>query len=156
MKVELTDIEIRLAKAVGRSRWRNNQRNGIPTRKVAKKSWQSDVDIHINGMAGEIVFAKAANLYPDLETTRPKDIDFTLPDGVTIDVKTTTYPKGNLIAPRLNGAEIYVLVTGTLPNYVIVGWATKEELEASPIDTGFKLGREHLHPIELLLANEAD
>ena len=76
-----------------------------------------------------MVFAKACNLYPDLGVV-PGKFDFTL-HGCTVDVKTTKYPNGKLLvshSKKLEDCDVYVLITGSMPSYVIAGWMYNHEI----------------------------
>ena len=65
------------------------------------------------------------NIYPDLTIgTDVPDFDCILPSGERIDVKTTKYRNGHLIATTnkiKHPPDIYVLVIGTFPEYCIIG-----------------------------------
>lgn len=123
MVITLNTAEQRLAKYVGRERDLNGRRNGFTNRKLGP---QSDEQTDLEGVAAEIAFARHFNVYPDLDIdcTEYPDFDAVLPNGLKVDVKTTTYPNGRLIvAPwkDVDAVDAYVLVVGEFPTYRIVG-----------------------------------
>jgi len=88
----------------------------------------------LEGVAAEIAFGRMRNLFPDLSIgPRSGGPDFIGRDGSGIDVKTTTYDDGQLIAtPKKagdDGVDWYVLMVGTFPGpYEFKGYASREEL----------------------------
>lgn len=129
MKVTLNNIEQRLAHSIAKERYNNNRKAGVVDVKVGK---QSNEEVDLYGMAGEIVVANVLNLYPDF-TTQPRSggYDLLMHDGRRIDVKTTQYVTGRLITTMKKTGEdvdIYILVIGTFPNFEVKGWATSEEM----------------------------
>ena len=129
--VILNDAEQKLAKYVAKGRYKNARSNGVKDGKMGDQSnWQTDLE----GVAAEIAYCKYANLYPDLEIDDPANLpihDSISPKGHTIDVKSTTYEDGKLLAVigKVNKrCNIYVLVTGRFPDYLIKGWATEHML----------------------------
>jgi hypothetical protein len=97
---------------------------------------QSKSFIDENGFGGELAFCKQFNLYPDLSIVPGGGDDLpdcTLRDGRRVDVKTTHRAGGNLLARKIQpDIDVFVLVIGKLPTYTIVGWATREQVEAAP------------------------
>ena len=133
--VSLTDMEIRLATMVGRSRQRKNEQAEIGNRRVCQV--RKDLSMHVEGFAAELAFCKVVGVYPDLDTTpRRGGIDCTLLSGETVDVKTTRYESGCLITPVSKGrleehADIAVLViTHKRHRYSVVGWVPMSKLLA--------------------------
>ena len=76
------------------------------------------------------------------------------------EIKTTEYRKGHLIVRRLNDADIYVLVTGEMPDYHIVGYIRAQDLLAYETELpsrgkkypAYKVSQDDLVPIEDLMA----
>jgi len=92
---------------------------------------KSSVTIDIEGMGGEIAFAKLAGLMPDLDTTSPKDNDIVMPNGTTVNVKAVSHydPDLKLLkGGRIRPVDVYLLMAGVFPDYEYRGWATSEEL----------------------------
>ena len=71
------------------------------------------------------------NLFPNTQIDGPNHVDFTLPNGMTVDVKSTDNFSGNLLVPLHitsdNSADAFVLMRGTLEKgFYYVGWITRE------------------------------
>lgn len=128
--VTLTKVERQIAVFMACERVINAERQGLHEAKVGS---QSSIESNIEGMAGEIVVAKYLNLYPDmdLQETLPGSVDLISKDGKRIDVKTTKYKNGKLLATLKKGktpADVYFLVTGQFPSYSIIGWTWSSDL----------------------------
>ena len=118
-------------------------------------SWQTDED----GIGGEMAASRLLNVYPSL-ILKPDagwDVEY---KGRKVDVKTTRYKSGRLLAKlnaRKDEVDIYLLVTGTFPEYTVVGYAEKDELlnEKNIIDLGhgegYGLTQDMLKPVEQLI-----
>jgi hypothetical protein len=127
MNITLNEVEIRLAKFVARKRYELARKNGRPNLRLGG---QSDAETDLNGAAGEIAFCKAMNIYPNLITGEIDEYDADIPYG-TVDVKTTKYRNGRLLAVRskkMRQADLYALITGEIPHFRFVGMATGSEL----------------------------
>ena len=131
MKIVLNEAEILLANYIGMARYNNARTHGVVDQKVGD---QSCAFVDINGMGGELAACRAFNAYPDLtivEADRLPGYDFVTKAGNKIDVKTTEYKSGKLLATmktKIGDADIYLLVTGVLPKFTVVGYATEDEL----------------------------
>jgi len=82
-------------------------------------------------------------------------------NGEKVDVKTTRYKNGRLLAKlnaRKDEVDIYLLVVGTFPEYTVIGYAKKNELldEKNIIDLGhgegYGLTQDMLKPVEQLIS----
>lgn len=130
-EIVLHESEILVATYIGMARHNNARVNGIVDRKIGD---QDNAFVDINGMGGELAAARFFNAYPDLtivEADRLPGYDFRTRTGLRADVKTTEWPNGKLLASlktQLGDADMYVLVTGVLPKYRIIGYATDEQL----------------------------
>lgn len=83
-----------------------------------------------NGVAGELAFAKAFNLWPDLDSSGPATADVALHDGRTVDIKTTPVIGGNLIANlKAHKTDFLALVECKDRTFTIVGIAPTSEVE---------------------------
>ena len=76
-------------------------------------------------------FANMFNLFPNTQIDGPNHVDFTLPNGMTVDVKSTDNFSGKLLVPLHitsdNSADAFVLMRGTLEKgFEHVGWITRE------------------------------
>ena len=128
MNITLNEAEIRLAKYIGKCRFDNARNNGIANQKMGSQSNQLTDE---NGMGGEIALCKFLNCYPDMEIVLDLPSYDLVYRGKRIDAKTTTYKDGRLLATlktSLGDADIYVLVTGQIPDYTLAGWALETEL----------------------------
>jgi hypothetical protein len=146
MKVELNDAEQRLAAYLAKKRMRANRKHNITDQQISSLD---KYDMEVNGIGAEIAFCKAANVYPDLTVataanTRPVH-DCVLNDK-TWDVKTTTRKDGQLLVRKYKADEgklsdYYVLVTGEMPEYTVVGYANKDKIihRRNLIDLGYGL-----------------
>jgi hypothetical protein len=130
MEVTLNEAEQRLAKWVAAQRHRNGRRTNRVNARIGP---QSDEETDLEGVAAEIAYCKLFNVYPDLETTRPKDpaADCVTRYGVRVDVKSTKYIDGKLLAVRWKqpvGVDAFALMIGEFPTYEYVGSMTAREL----------------------------
>jgi len=71
------------------------------------------------------------NLFQNTQIDGPNHVDFTLPNGMPVDVKSTDNFSGNLLVPLHitsdNSADAFVLMRGTLEKgFEYVGWKTLE------------------------------
>lgn len=157
MNIKLTASEQNIVRHIAEQRQKSNRQGGVTNKKVGG---QSDDITDLNGFGGELAFCKAMNLYPDLDIVPgggEELADATLIDGRRVDVKTSPHPKANLVARKIQGdIELFILVRGNLPDYELIGYATREELIAAPKrdlgwgDTHF-LSASDLHPTEDLI-----
>ena len=125
--VKLTETEAKIAEFVGKSRFNNARKNKIYN---GKKGPQSDYETDLEGAASELAAAKILNLWPDLQIEKVPTHDLIF-KGITIDVKTTKYHKGRLIASlhkKEKSCDYYMLMIGSFPEYSCAGFAKKEKL----------------------------
>lgn len=129
--VELTEFECKVAELLGTARRNAGNAAGKFDTLVAKDKM---MEHEIQGVAAEIAFAKHYNLYPCLDTVgiRPGSADFVL-WGKTVDVKQSSIPNARLIVPpdkleKSRSCDIYVLVTGKTPSFIIRGHARRDDL----------------------------
>jgi len=92
--ISLTKIELSLAETIGLARYHANRQQGVHNARVGN---QSNAFTDINAMAGEIAFCKMFNRYPDMSVDEHPVYDV-LMFGCTVDVKTTRYDSGKLLA----------------------------------------------------------
>lgn len=157
MYVTLSDAEQRLAKYLAKQRYDSARDKGLPNRKMGD---QSNELTDLEGIAAEIAFCKLANVYPDLDLDHTKAEDCYLRDGRSVDVKSTTYESGRLLAVKWKDAaqvDLFVLMVGRFPKYRCAGFLTATELlEAKRLTNlghgeGFAATQDQLHdPINLL------
>ena len=144
MKIVLNEVEIKLAKYIGKARYENARNNNITDQKMGD---QSCGFVDINGMGGELAACRAFNRYPDLTIVAADMLpgfDF-IHGKKKVDVKTTEYKSGKLLATmktKVTAADVYLLVVGTLPEYDVIGWIAADDLirEENIGDLGKGLG----------------
>ncbi len=141
MNIVLNSAEQIVCKSLALMRYEIARAVGRKDQQIGNQpSWQTDED----GIGGEIAVSRVLNVYPSLVLKPDAGWDI-LYNGHKIDVKTTRYKAGRLLA-KLNARDdevsIYLLVTGVFPEYTIVGYATKEQLIAKEniIDLGHGQG----------------
>ena len=143
--ITLTEGEVMLARTIASMRTGLNRVTNVgQPMKIANRD---DFTNDLLGVCGEIAFAKRANIYLDLSfNPRSGGSDFVLRNKQTADVKTTDRCDGQLVVPKWKLAkpsDYYVLVTGQIPvssrpaEFTIRGYASAEEVFASPIDLGY-------------------
>lgn len=123
----------------------------------AKMGPQSDYQTDLDGLVAEIAFAKMMNVYPDLSVyPRHGGVDAVV-NGIRIDVKSTRYPHGHLVAvigKESDAVDRYVLghVNDNMVRFF--GWATSDELirQENMKDfghgSGYALPQQQLHPFK--------
>lgn len=129
--VTLSNEWQRFAKHLAKKRIHSNRDNGVIDRKFGSQSaWFTDYQ----GISGEIAFCQLCNIFPDAEIKPQSGTwDCLLPDGVKVDVKTTKYQTGKLLA-SLKKADyiwddlIYALMIGQAPTFRFAGWEWATEL----------------------------
>lgn len=134
MTVTLSPLEVDLCRHLATSRTASNRANGVTNSRVGS---QTNADTDLEGIGGEFAFCKLFNLFPDL-SIHPRSaqagedfFDARIGD-ICIDVKTTRYSSGKLLAApwksAANPPHYYALMTGTCPTYTFRGVMTSEEL----------------------------
>ena len=122
MDILLNDNEVRIANFIAKQRMAYGKSSGLKDRLVDKgKKEQHEID----GALAEIAFSRLSNTYPDFSTQASNDKTDNLVDGLSVDVKATRHPRGQLIAAiykKPEDVDVYVLgiVEGhcvTFPGY---------------------------------------
>jgi hypothetical protein len=127
-RIDLTDSEMFICRTLGVMR-RSEAMNKVKDQQMGKNdTWSIDID----GMVGEFCVAKYLNVCPDLTiSVRKGGSDLISRQNKTIDVKTTRYKDGRLLATLKkyeDACQIYILVIVDDFGGDIVGWASHEEL----------------------------
>jgi len=140
-EIILNENEQRLAKFLATARSVTSRENNVKDLRVGNDSSE---DIDLEGMAAEIAYCKLMNIYVDMVTDPPEMPSFDCISrlGVRVDVKSTKYRNGHLIATLRKvkkPPDKYVLVVGEFPSYSIVGevWAEDLLLEGNLKDFGY-------------------
>lgn len=121
--VRLVEMECRFATNLGFERDAEVQRND----RHDAHGLEGDGDSlfrHINGAGGEIAVAKWRGIYflPTINTFKSPDI------GKNIQVRTRSRHDWDLLVrPEAKDHEIYICVTGRLPDYCLRGWLWAHE-----------------------------
>ena len=93
---------------------------------------RGEYEIDLDGISGELAYAKMRNLCPDFGIgPRSGGHDFVDRDNRSIDVKTAPKSYHNLVVnvkKKNRPSDVYALMTGEFPDYVYRGEITKEEL----------------------------
>lgn len=94
-------------------------------------------DLHtmnLNGFGAELAFCRMVGSPFDFSTEENENhffnVDCTLKDGRTIDVKSTPYHTGKLIVrvgKEQAVVDAFVLITGEFPDFCFRGWANYED-----------------------------
>lgn len=87
----------------------------------------------VDGVGAELALAKLFNVYPDCSIQPRRGGADLIVAGVPIDVKTTRYPNGHLVATRYKQSgdcDVYALLVGQLPTYEVKGFCTEAQLFA--------------------------
>jgi hypothetical protein len=154
MIIHLNESEIKICEWLAKNRYASNRNGGVSDKKIGPQSCE---ETDLEGICGEFAFCKAINLYPDMSISPRKGGDDVLLDGKKIDIKTTKYKSGKLLARRSKSetpSDVYVLIVGQRPDYNIVGWCSSADLiqDKNLIDLGYGktygLEQHVLKPIE--------
>lgn len=128
MKVTLNETEYKLAQYISKKRQDKNRKE-IPDKRI---SGASSMEIELEGVLGELAFCKINNIYPNTDVLTIDIWDAVLPNGATVDVKTTKYKSGRLLAARWKKEkelpDYYALMIGTYPEYELIGYMACTEL----------------------------
>lgn len=127
MWIVLNEVEQRLAQHLAKRRHEANRASHAVNRKMGQ---QSDADTDLEGIAAEIAFCKLMNVYPDMNLDERPPEDCHRGDGRSVDVKTTPYASGRLIAVpwKKPNVDLFVLMVGRFPRYRCVGSMSAAEL----------------------------
>jgi len=121
-EISLINTEIEVAKLIAQKRIETNRSANIINTPYAGYP-QEKLDEHAAG--AELAFCKFMNLYPDLTTHIRSGGPDCIYNGARFDVKNTRHANGWLVVKackNINDCDAYVLVTGMLPDYKIVGY----------------------------------
>ena len=126
--IALNQTEQDICRILAKARYDNARSRGRENLKIGQ---QSNVETDLEGIGGEVAFCKAFNLFPPLMVGELDKDDCTLHSGTRVDIKTTKYKTGHLLANNTKKAgdvDIYALVIGEFPTYYIKGYATSKQL----------------------------
>lgn len=143
--VTLSDAEILVCRTLGAMRSIVARAANV---KDAKIGDQSGADGDVDGMIGEYAFCKLFNVFPDIvPAPRSGSYDAIMVSKkrkVRVDVKTTRYKNGRLLATKKGNSDVDVYVLATLigNEVTFVGWAKRDVLcvDANLTDLGHGKG----------------
>jgi len=129
-QIILSDTELSICKTIAELRYANNRKFGVRNSKIGA---QSDEETDFEGICAELAFCKLYNLYPDFTVfTRNTETDAgdVIFNGRSVDVKTTKYLTGKLLAAPWKKAtgDLFALMVGTSPTYTFKGFMKQSEL----------------------------
>lgn len=132
--IHLTEVERGMCRYVAKARYENNRAAGVKNARIGDQcDWQTDLE----GIAAEVAFCKLFNVYPDLSisprsASRGEDRFDCVVLGKTVDVKSTVYSTGRLLAVPWKGEgnppDYYALMVGRFPEYTFRGVMKGDEL----------------------------
>lgn len=127
MTIKLNDAEQRLAQYLAQKRYQTARKNGV---KNSKMGPQSNEETDLEGIGAEIAFCKMHNIYPDTAVGHTPLADAILPNGATVDVKSTKYKTGHLVVAMWKNPAIdyYALMVGSFPEYRYAGMIKPEQI----------------------------
>ena len=138
--MKLNSQELDLCKRIAVARNASNRAGGI---RDAKIGGGTSIEVDMRGMCGELAFCKLFKIYPvTIFESGEKDVvkssskrtdegDAVLPNGKIVDVKTTNFNTGRLIAPRWKKPgiiDLFALMTGENDTFVFRGFMSEKEL----------------------------
>lgn len=132
-KITLDPTEQIICKAIANGRYQNARKQNIKNSKIGG---QSNEQTDLEGLGSEIAFCKLFNVYPDLtvqvrsSTEGTDDGDAKIRDGRSVDVKSTKYATGRLLAVKWKKpkVDLFALMVGEFPTYEFKGFMKSEEL----------------------------
>jgi hypothetical protein len=132
-RITLNDIEQDTCRNIATQRFNNNRKECVNNAKIGK---QSNNFTDLEGIGSEFAFCKLFNVFPDLSieirsSQKEEDNgDAILHNGAKVDVKSTKYKNGKLLAVpwKKPDVEFFALMIGQFPSYVFKGFMKQEEL----------------------------
>ena len=131
MRYTLTEKDISLVKDIARKRYEYNRRVKAKATIYGHKNITPGFAVYLEQLSygGEVAFCRLFGLQPDTEIAGHPPYDAILPNGMTLDIKTTSLPFGMLIVKETgHTADLYALMVGSLPSYKLIGFAYKDEI----------------------------
>ncbi len=126
--ITLDKTEQDIATSLAKRRYNAARNAGVSNAKIGPQSnWKTDLE----GVGSEMAFCKLFNLFPDLTVGARKGGHDCELNNYKIDVKSTKYKNGRLLArtsKTLEDADIYALMVGEFPTYKFVGWSWNTDL----------------------------
>lgn len=126
--ITLTVAEQRLAQYLATSRTTSNREQEVTN---ARRGPQSDAQTDLDGVGAELAFCRLMNVYPDLDISPRRGGGDCRWGGRVVDVKTTRYQNGRLIAVATKSdapSDLYALMICNYPAFTFAGIATAAQL----------------------------
>jgi len=131
--IQLSKAEQAVARYIGQSRHKTNVQDGVRDQRTMRG--MNPEEMHVMAAGAELVACRALNIYPDLSVVAgrvSRPAYDAIWEGRTTDIKHTQHAQGGIAAVAIKTPEkqvdLYVLVTGVMPNYTLVGWCAADEL----------------------------
>lgn len=141
MKITLNYQEQVIVKEIALARHLTNVDKG---RQDMKMGNGDDLQINIEGLAGEFAFCKLHNIYPDMSIEQPMPFDCKIDKHVFIEVKTTPYQNGHLVVGKWKREypvpAYFALMVGEMPTYEFKGFFKGSEMFKDENIKDFKYG----------------
>lgn len=137
--ITLNDGEQLICRTFADLRYSSNRENGVTNKKMGP---QSNEFTDLNGIGGELAFSLLLNVSFDMSIEpRQGGEDCTSHNGKKIDVKTTKYPNGMLLATLSTDpgdSDYHALMTGWFPTYTFQGYCETSKLidDSNRVDLG--------------------
>lgn len=125
--ITITDEDYDLCVMVAAMRNMVSRASNLKDRQMGN---QSALETDLVGIIGEYAFCKLNNIFPDL-IAKPRAGSYDcLLKGYRVDIKTTMYENGKLLATTKENSDVDVYVLAILNNKKVSfpGWARKSEL----------------------------
>jgi len=125
--VELTDAEMLVIRMLGGLRSIVGRTAGVEDKKVANLP---GLTIDEDGMMAEYAFCKRYNVFPDIVPGPRSGSYDCIYNGKRVDVKSTRYKDGRLLATLKDNPDVDVYVLGIIDGNTVTfpGFATKAQL----------------------------
>lgn len=127
----LTPEERQIAKFIAKLRTKRNEKTQST---VTMGNSQFEVDLR--GVGGELAFAKLCNIYPDFTTElRSGGEDCHFHNGLRVDVKTSNMSVAGLYVTvgKEEKADVFVWLRGEFPRYWFMGYTTPDKIIECPV-----------------------
>jgi hypothetical protein len=139
--VTLSDAEYLTVRTLGGMRSLVGRAAGVVDRKVTDIS---GVSIDEDGMMAEYAFCKHHNIFPDIVPGPRSGSCDCVYKGKRIDIKSTRYKNGRLLATLKDNPDVDLYVLGIIDGNTVTfpGYATKAQLcrEENKVDLGRGVG----------------
>ena len=123
IEIKLNSIEQKIVEYIGKARYVSARGKGFDDKQIGD---QDKIGIDIDGFGGELAFCKAFNIMPSFIIGETDKEDCVASDGTRVDVKTTRYKTGSLLAPitkKVDDVDVYFLVVKLSEEiFNVIGW----------------------------------